>query len=173
MTPEQEKMVLDNLGLVKTISAQFRPTRIIDAEDLYQSGCLGLVKAAIKWNPDKMKSPFCAYANASIRNAIREQLRGERCEKYCDPSDELPPFVDERLDTGMNVADRVISVDTARQLLQLCSERERRVIAARASGKTLDEIGRELGVTQERAWQIEARAKRRMAWMLRKEERFY
>ena len=63
------------------------------------------------------------------------------------------------------------AIERARQLAELESkidrlpERERLVIRRRLAGKTLVEVGKEMGVTRERVRQIETSAKQSLAWM--------
>ena len=44
VTAERERQIRENLGLVHTVANRFRG-RGIEYDDLYQSGCVGLIKA--------------------------------------------------------------------------------------------------------------------------------
>ena len=55
-----EALVQDNLGLVHSCSHRFKG-RGIDYDDLFQAGCMGLVKAAKAFEPERGNC-FSTYA---------------------------------------------------------------------------------------------------------------
>jgi RNA polymerase primary sigma factor len=69
---DREKAVSDNLGLAHSCANKFRG-RGIDYEDLYQAGCLGLVKAVDKFDYTK-GFKFSTYATWWIRQAITRAI---------------------------------------------------------------------------------------------------
>ena len=72
---EREKFIVNNLGLVHSIANRFR-NRGIDYDDLYQAGCVGLIKAAD--NFDKTKGfAFSTYAVPVIMSEIKRLFRDD------------------------------------------------------------------------------------------------
>ena len=68
-----ELLVTDNLRLVHHFARKFYNTNY-EYEELYSIGCLGLVKAAISFSPDKSMN-YSAYASRCIENEILMSFR--------------------------------------------------------------------------------------------------
>jgi RNA polymerase sigma factor (sigma-70 family) len=77
LTVEQQKLVDENLGLVGFELARFGrlrpPTRHRESEDLFQEGCLGLIRAARSFQTQR-GIPFAAWALPRIHSAMRRAL---------------------------------------------------------------------------------------------------
>ena len=77
-TKSKEDLVLENVTSVKFIakklSARLPPT--IDVEDLIQSGMIGLMEAAEKFDPSK-EVKFKTFAELRIRGAMLDDLRSK------------------------------------------------------------------------------------------------
>jgi len=78
LSTPQRKLVQDNLGLVavhlrRYVSNLAQPRRDREWEDLFQEGCLGLVNAAERFDPDR-GIPFAAFALPRIHNAVSRAL---------------------------------------------------------------------------------------------------
>lgn len=73
MTAEQDKLVTENLGLVHACARRY-VGRGIDYDDLYQSGCEGLVKAAAGFDSSR-NIRFSTYAVPAILGEIRRLFR--------------------------------------------------------------------------------------------------
>ena len=78
LTPEQKRLVADNLGLVgvhlKRRVADFGgPGSGREWEDLFQEGCLGLIRAAQTYHEHR-EIPFAAFALPRIHKAVRRAL---------------------------------------------------------------------------------------------------
>lgn len=71
----QEKLVKNNIGLVSTIVKKFL-NRGYEYEDLFQIGCIGLIKAIRNFNPD-FKVRFSTYAVPMIIGEIKRFLRDD------------------------------------------------------------------------------------------------
>ncbi|MBR2175973.1 MAG: sigma-70 family RNA polymerase sigma factor [Clostridia bacterium] len=71
--PEREITVSENLGLVHACAGRFRG-RGIEYDDLYQAGCVGLIKAADNFNPD-LGYKFSTYAVPVIIGEIKRMFR--------------------------------------------------------------------------------------------------
>jgi RNA polymerase sigma factor (sigma-70 family) len=76
MTPDQEALVLEHDDLAgKTAGAYLRRLpRHIQRDDIVQAARLGLVEAALRWNPARGIS-FGGFAYRRIRGAIQDELR--------------------------------------------------------------------------------------------------
>ncbi|HAZ19734.1 MAG TPA: RNA polymerase sigma-F factor [Clostridiales bacterium] len=70
---EEEKEVLNNLGLVKSIAARFIG-RGVDFDDLVQIGSIGLIKAVRQFDPSR-ENAFSTYAVPLIMGEIRRYFR--------------------------------------------------------------------------------------------------
>lgn len=71
----REKLVTDNLGLIWNIIKRFKG-RGTEQEDLFQIGCIGLIKAIDDFNLD-MDVAFSTYAVPMITGEIRRFLRDD------------------------------------------------------------------------------------------------
>lgn len=69
----EESLVTDNLGLVHLAAKRFMQ-RGIDYEDIYQAGCLGLIKAAKKFDAS-LGYKFSTYAVPVIIGEIKSLFR--------------------------------------------------------------------------------------------------
>ncbi len=71
----REQMVMKNVGLVWSIVRHFG-SRGYDLEDLYQIGCIGLLKAIDKFDP-QFEVKFSTYAVPMITGEIKRFLRDD------------------------------------------------------------------------------------------------
>lgn len=74
LTEAQQELVVQNIGLVglhlrNRVPTPRRPTRMRERADLFQVGCMALIRAAIRYDPAS-HGPFPAYALPRIRGAI-------------------------------------------------------------------------------------------------------
>lgn len=70
---EESRRITENLGLVHACANRFRG-RGVDYEDLFQAGCVGLVKAAAGFDPS-LGYQFSTYAVPAILGEIRRIFR--------------------------------------------------------------------------------------------------
>lgn len=73
MKTTSAKFIEDNLGLVHSCANRFRG-RGVEYEDLFQAGCVGLVKAANGFDPDRGFA-FSTYAVPAILGEIKRIFR--------------------------------------------------------------------------------------------------
>jgi len=69
----REKLIMGNLRLVLSVSGRFNPKRD-SADDLFQVGCIGLIKAIDNFNPD-FDVRFSTYAVPMIIGELRRYQR--------------------------------------------------------------------------------------------------
>lgn len=70
---KREQMIVDNLGLVHSIAHRFKG-RGVEYDDLYQSGCFGLIKAVDNFDEEK-GFQFSTYAVPVIMGEIKRLFR--------------------------------------------------------------------------------------------------
>lgn len=70
---QSERLITENLGLVHACANRFRG-RGVEYEDLFQAGCVGLVKAAAGFDP-ALGYRFSTYAVPAILGEIRRIFR--------------------------------------------------------------------------------------------------
>jgi len=78
LTPEQRARVNDNIGLVglhikNRVPTPDEPSKFREYDDLFQEGCIALVRAAVRFDP-QTDGQFAAYALARIRGAIHSAI---------------------------------------------------------------------------------------------------
>lgn len=69
----RDELILNNLGLVGSCASRFLG-KGVDYEDLYSSGCIGLIKAADRYD-ENLGFAFSTYAVPSILGEIRRIFR--------------------------------------------------------------------------------------------------
>jgi RNA polymerase sigma factor (sigma-70 family) len=87
---EQNRLIVENTGLVACIAADYRGQKGIPFEELVAEGMLGLVQAARHFDPSKAK--FSAFARHWIRGAIKQLIDRwevfERLDGAIDPDED-------------------------------------------------------------------------------------
>lgn len=73
VTTSREQKIIDNMGLVHSIAIRFR-NRGADYDDLFQAGCVGLIKAVDNFDETKGFA-FSTYAVPVIMGEIRRIFR--------------------------------------------------------------------------------------------------
>jgi RNA polymerase sigma factor for flagellar operon FliA len=76
LTPEQERMMVEHLPIVRFLARRIheRLPQHVDLDDLVSAGVVGLIDAFRKFDPAK-KVQFRSYAQFRIRGAILDSLR--------------------------------------------------------------------------------------------------
>ena len=72
-TDEREKLITENMGLVHSCAARFKG-KGVEYDDLFQAGCVGLIKAADNFEADRGFA-FSTYAVPVILGEIRRIFR--------------------------------------------------------------------------------------------------
>lgn len=145
-----EKLVKDHLRFVHFILKRYRIPENTDYEDMFQIGCVGLVKAAQKFDPTKgiKFTTFSAYA---IESEIKKFLRKYRTAKRTGIVISVDQEGEESEGTLMDLLATFDSVEEEVEARLLYSElvRQEPVITMMAlEGYNQTEIGRKLGISQ-------------------------
>lgn len=72
----RKKLIEANFGLVRSIVNGFSSSTM-PWGDMFQEGCIGLIKAAEKFNPD-LGYRFSTYASIRIRRTVQQAMNDER-----------------------------------------------------------------------------------------------
>lgn len=73
VSTQRDKMICENLGLVHSLAHRFT-NRGVEYDDLYQSGCVGLIKAVDNFNKE-LGFSFSTYAVPVIMGEIKRLFR--------------------------------------------------------------------------------------------------
>jgi RNA polymerase primary sigma factor len=156
------ELVEANLKYVVTVAKKFAWTGL-PLYDLISEGNLGLIKAAKKFDPDR-GTKFITCAKPWITQSIQAYIQNRNVDKEFANVDDY--VLDGELsDEMINVdfEDEVSSIQSRsnaiNELLSCLTKREYRVLQSyfglnNCKEMTLDEIGKEMGLTQERVRQI-------------------
>ena len=158
LTAEQQRLVAENMALVGHMLTRYlRPTPTHD--ELRSSGYLALCRAAIGFDSTK-GCRFSTYACCTIAREWWKEAR--RLEKIADRGvgdTGGEGWADGRDSTEEEDRCRREEIRAVRRAVGKLEPRRKLVIERRLEGRTLEAIGEELGVTRERARQIEKHAK--------------
>ena len=156
------ELVEANLKYVVTIAKRYAWTGI-PIYDLISEGNLGLIKAAKVFEPDR-GNKFITCAKSWIKQSIGSYVKSQNIDKEFNKIENyvIEQQVDDNLinnDFEEEVETSINRVDAINDLLESLNKRERRVLQMYFGlngnqEKTLDEIGVDMGLTQERVRQI-------------------
>lgn len=156
------KLVTSNLKYVVRVAKRYVWANI-PIYDLISEGNLGLITAAKNFNPS-FGTKFITYADRWIRQAISEYVKNYNLETELSGVEDY--VFENELDSDQiddEFEDRVLNIqsreDAINELMTCLNKRENEVLTAyfglnNREQKTLDEIGKSMGLTQERARQI-------------------
>ena len=167
----RNKIVEDNLKLVSHIVKRYLLGTESSYQELFQIGCIGLIKAADTFNPDKGVK-FSTYASTCIHNQIRMSFRPEKKRKQTysldvvvvDNGEDTPLTIQDLLPDPRNLFEEIDNSDLYEQLHEAVGEltdRQQTIIQARyledcpMKQKELCEI---LGLSQAQISRIERKA---------------
>lgn len=145
-----DALVQDNLSFVHFILKRFYPPEGYEYDDLYQVGCIGLVKAAKKFDPSRGYK-FTTFAGNWIENEVLKLIRSHKAVKRTGHVFSMDRTTD---DEDGSLADLLANFDSVEEEVEaklLFSEliRQEPVITMLAlQGYTQKEIGLKLGMSQ-------------------------
>jgi RNA polymerase sigma factor (sigma-70 family) len=164
-----QKLACAYLPLVKRIAGEFFGSR----EDLVSEGCVGLMKAIKRYDPDqgaRLGTYATKWIDAEIREYTKRQVRMESLNEPAGEADveKLHLLADERDDQEQVLADadelraRLAFLESA---LNSLPEPERQIIVERhlrRQATPLKDLGARFGVSGERIRQMELKALKTM-----------
>lgn len=165
----KNEIIRANLRLVVSIAKKYVHDEV-SLFDLISEGNMSLMKAVEKFDY-RLGNKFSTYATWAIkRNFARaHNERVRRVDRFRTSQSEVFAAAPEvRTDPRIELAAQQRREVEVSRILHCLSERERRIVAKRFgledqdAGKTLKEIGAELGVSKERIRQIEKRALKKL-----------
>jgi len=118
---EQDKIVQDNLALVHSCCHKFKG-RGIEYDDLFSAGCLGLVKAVKKFNPD-LGLQLSTYAVPVIFGEIKQLFRDGGAVKVSRSLKELSLKINKITADFQKKENRSPTVTELAQLLEVSAEK--------------------------------------------------
>lgn len=168
----RNRLVESNLRFVLTVVFKYWSPGM-PLMDMISEGCLGLMKAARTFDPDK-GFRFVTYAGSAIGQHVIKAIQRHKRSRY-DSLDELVYGDGEGTETTWK--DTLVSSDTPDdkpalkmlicRLLECLSFKERTIINLRFfDGLTLDEVGVRVNLGKERVRQIETKALRKLRWAI-------
>ncbi|MBR2279771.1 MAG: sigma-70 family RNA polymerase sigma factor [Ruminococcus sp.] len=123
-----DKMVEDNLALVHACCKRFK-NRGIEYEELYSAGCVGLVKAVSRFNPD-YNLQLSTYAVPVILGEIKRLFRDGGTVKVSRSIKELSLKINRETKTFQEKYDRSPTVEELSELLGVSGEKVAEAINA-------------------------------------------
>lgn len=116
----KSKLVEDNFGLVWSLVHRFKNSRY-DNEDLFQIGCMGLVKAINNFD-FSYNVQFSTYAVPIILGEIKRFFRDDGCIKVSRSIKELNLKIQKEKEKYWNLHNEEISIETLANLLSVSNE---------------------------------------------------
>jgi RNA polymerase primary sigma factor len=160
-----------NLRLVVSIAKKYAgPTN--NLFELISDGNMSLIRAVEKFDA-RRGFKFSTYASWAIMRNFSRTIPEEkyRRDRFITGHEEMFETAhDDRGDVYQQESDLLRSQEAVRGMLGQLSDRERRILIGRYgiggnAEQTLEQLGRELGVTKERIRQIESRAREKLRKM--------
>ncbi|QQE75702.1 sigma-70 family RNA polymerase sigma factor [Brevibacillus composti] len=145
-----DALVQDNLSFVHFILKKYYPPEGYDYDDLYQIGCIGLVKAAKKFDPS-LGYQFTTYAAYWIENELKKMIRTQKAVKRTGDvfsMDWTGEDEDGSLAELLANYDSVEEEVEAKWLFSELIRQEPAITMLALQGYTQKEIGRKLGMSQ-------------------------
>lgn len=162
LTPQQQQLAAQWRDLAYKMALPYLRRNRHIADEVESAATMGLVKAAATYDPSTGNA-FSTYATHCVRNEIRNTLRLERPLGYRRPED--PAAVPGTVGLGEHdpatpaVATQAEDREIVGYVMGRMRPRLAEVLRRRhLEGKTLQEVGDEMGITKERVRQIEMQA---------------
>jgi DNA-directed RNA polymerase sigma subunit (sigma70/sigma32) len=187
MTPEdRDALVLEHMGLAtwmaKKVRSVSRLARQLPWEDARQAAMLGLVRASRSFDP-AICPRFAGFASWAIRTEVQQAARRasvvtvpsplvQGAASFMRPGTQAAAYAAAQACVSLDAVTALMEAPTApggrptevdvAPLLARLRPRDRQVVLRRLEGQSLREVGKELGISHERARQIEAAALARL-----------
>jgi RNA polymerase primary sigma factor len=171
----REQLISANMRLVASIAKKHaRPED--NYFELMSDGNVSLMRAVEKFDFSR-GNKFSTYASWAIMKNYARSIPDERLrrDRFITGLEEM---FEAKADLRSDEHDQLVSAERAHRqvnrLLERLDERERRIIQLRAGldaerGLTLEQVGKELGITKERVRQLEARTMSKLRSLAREQ----
>jgi RNA polymerase primary sigma factor len=167
----KNQIIRANLRLVVSIAKKYVGP-MNNLYELISDGNMSLIRAVENFDASRGVR-FSTYATWVIKNNFSRSLAAERLHHdrfVAGLEDRFETAPDTRSDIYEQERDHRRSQEIVRSLLGRLDDRERRILTSRfgiggAGEQTLEQLGRELGVTKERVRQIQMRAQNKLRTM--------
>ena len=174
-----ESSLLNHLPLVRSIAWRVRRRlRYVEVDDLVSAGTLGLIEAAERYD-QRRGVPLASFAYSRIRGAMLDEARRQRrpslngaAQVLAEPEpvslETLPhgegraQLIDVTEDTSAPAPDAYLELQELLEAVADLPQRERDMLALRAQGYTVREIGELYGCSEARASQLLTKARLRV-----------
>jgi RNA polymerase primary sigma factor len=164
----KNQIIRANLRLVVSIAKKYIGTEQGFFE-LVSDGNVSLIRAVEKFDFSR-GNKFSTYASWAVMKNFARSIPGERQQRdrfRTGQDDIFLGAADARSDEHEVETSQQHSQETVRDLLHRLEDRERRILVRRfgldgEAEQTLEQLGRDLGITKERVRQIEARAREKL-----------
>jgi RNA polymerase sigma factor (sigma-70 family) len=151
--PAANRIILAHLPIAKVAAKKYNAKH--DTDDLIQEGVFGIKKALDAFDPEA-GIRFSVLAQRAVEWAIMDYLKKQR--KQYAPSLDAPTSGTDTTFKDILVEPNPFGIEPEQPTLNCLNDRERYIIEARLNGTTRPVIGAELGISDERVRQLEARA---------------
>ncbi len=143
-------LVQKHLPFVHFILKKYYPPTGFDYDDLYQVGCIGLFRAAKKFDPS-LGFKFTTYAAHWIENELKKAIRAQNAVKRTGVVVSMESAYSEEDNTLMDLMATFDSVEgevEASLLFDELVKTEPKITRLALQGYTQREIGEKLGISQ-------------------------
>lgn len=145
---EREALIVSHLDFVHYIIWKHFPEYGKDEEDIYQIGCLGLVKAARSYRPETGMT-FTTYSGTCIRHEIGQHLRKQsKRDKQVKMISLCEPISEEGTIEDMLVGDTDIDTFDLEPFIKKLTKLERDYVVLAIRGYNKTDIAREMSVSK-------------------------
>lgn len=144
---ERDQKIIENLKLVNHVLWKQFPN-LAQSEDMFQIGCVGLIKAVDTFNED-MHILFSTYASKCIANEIRMELRKQR-KRVSEISMEtiILADADSKMTLGDILGGNEIDILDLEQFMRKLSPNEQTYFALRSKGYSKVQVSKLMGVSR-------------------------
>jgi RNA polymerase sigma factor (sigma-70 family) len=147
LSDDQFDLVFSYLPLAHSL-ARLYSGRGLSHEELCSGAEDGLIEAALRFDPD-MGFKFGSLAKPYVLGGLRSLFKQKKICRLTTPIEPIPETQEAPLDP------QSLDIDSL-------EHREQRIVVGRIEGKTLKEIGKELGISAERTRQVETDAHKKL-----------
>lgn len=177
----ETSLVTNNYGLVFFVAKKYA-ANYQELDDLIQVGSIGLIKAAMSYNPQRNIS-FATFATTCIQNEVWQELKKKK--KYQDDIPLDAPIRNQKEDSRVHVADTLVDErqdfekkgeitayleQALNHIMNTLNSRERYVLLCRAGGIMQAKLAAQLNVSQSFTSRIERNSIKKLKKLINLEQ---